>query len=261
MVRCGMGCCPGPHVLPISIAILTLLSLITAYTISFLKGHIKRQFPYISETGASSPESCIFGELWNTIAVLLGIFYYFISKQVSAYFSEVSTRGTRRLLRMNNVALAFGFLDSFGISVVANFQITNLGYTHYVGAALAYLGLCVNAGINTALSYKMHYFTSRTVCRTRLVATFGMTLLSSITCTTGVLFWTLSYSNYKLHNASTLSQWLMVLMMLVYVLTYVHEFKRMTITPLKMNIRLNGHVYDMNLGSDDESRDSEGSLI
>lgn len=43
---------------------------VNRYTIAVLNEHVDPAFPYISDTGSYSPESCIFGQLVNIAAFI-----------------------------------------------------------------------------------------------------------------------------------------------------------------------------------------------
>uniref|UniRef100_A0A0L8FRN2 CWH43-like N-terminal domain-containing protein n=1 Tax=Octopus bimaculoides TaxID=37653 RepID=A0A0L8FRN2_OCTBM len=62
----------GLEMLPISLVVVTFLTFITTYVISVSNGHVTPYLPYISDTGAKSPESCIFGQLL-TVSTIIGL--------------------------------------------------------------------------------------------------------------------------------------------------------------------------------------------
>ena len=49
---------------------------------SFQLGHTEMNLPYISDTGAYPPESCIFAQFLNLGALLIGVDVYIRYKQV-----------------------------------------------------------------------------------------------------------------------------------------------------------------------------------
>ncbi|XP_033222762.1 DNA damage-regulated autophagy modulator protein 2-like [Belonocnema kinseyi] len=68
------------HVLPLSLFILIPVTFMITYTISVQWDHVVPGFPYISETGTLSPESCIFAQLLNIAAVLRELLFIPITR-------------------------------------------------------------------------------------------------------------------------------------------------------------------------------------
>ncbi|XP_045175798.2 DNA damage-regulated autophagy modulator protein 2-like isoform X4 [Mercenaria mercenaria] len=123
------------HWLPVIIAVYLPLSFVITYSIAVGNKHVEPGFPYISDTGTRSPESCVFGQLLNIGAVLAGIIIYTRYRQ-SLYHFENSTR--KYLLHLNTAAFITGLLTIFGVSLVGNFQETNILVVHLLGAFLAF---------------------------------------------------------------------------------------------------------------------------
>lgn len=66
---------------PIFVIIWTYLTFSISYIISVARGDVDPGFPYISDTGARKPESCVFGQMLNITAAVckyLNIRNYFI---------------------------------------------------------------------------------------------------------------------------------------------------------------------------------------
>jgi len=55
--------------LPVFLVIWTYLTFTISYIIAVSRGDVDAGFPYISDTGARRPESCIFGQMLNISAV------------------------------------------------------------------------------------------------------------------------------------------------------------------------------------------------
>jgi hypothetical protein len=62
------------------VAVSTIYFSANRYTIAVLNEHVDPGFPYISDTGSYSPESCIFGQLVNITAF------------IREYFTEIVKR-------------------------------------------------------------------------------------------------------------------------------------------------------------------------
>ncbi|CAG2054225.1 unnamed protein product [Timema podura] len=63
------------HLLPISVFVLIPTTFVITYTCAVLLGHVEPGFPYISDTGALPPESCVFSQLLGIASVLYALLY------------------------------------------------------------------------------------------------------------------------------------------------------------------------------------------
>lgn len=113
--RCGLAC------LPLILMFLSLSTFIITYLISFFR-HDTSWFPTISDTADKSPESNVFGVLFNLCAALsfLVIFIRYLQLRHDVDWNESDRQ---LLLVVNKVAVAFGAISSFGACIVANFQV------------------------------------------------------------------------------------------------------------------------------------------
>uniref|UniRef100_A0A915KWV7 Gustatory receptor n=1 Tax=Romanomermis culicivorax TaxID=13658 RepID=A0A915KWV7_ROMCU len=151
------------------------------YFVAVYNGHVASIFPYISDTGALPPESCIFAQLLN-IGSLIGTIHRCITvylrqrqlEEVQVTFRDARQKWTKRL----NYAMAcIGYLACLGISLVANFQEENVQVVHYIGALMAFLfGLIYGFG-QTILSYVVDRFIV-TICVAHL--RFILTVMSAL---------------------------------------------------------------------------------
>lgn len=100
---------------------------------AILEGHVVPNVPYISDAATYSPESCIFGQLINIGAVLLGLTIYIRFRQIKEILQIQNDLGDH-LSKNNKISMWVGFVSCLGISIVGNFQETNVRIVHYVGA-------------------------------------------------------------------------------------------------------------------------------
>ncbi|XP_017877666.1 DNA damage-regulated autophagy modulator protein 2-like, partial [Ceratina calcarata] len=102
------------------------------YTISVQWEHVVPGFPYISETGTLSPESCIFAQFLNIAALLLACCVYIRHRQVSQWQLE---RGNDLVNKKIVTMSAWcGALACFGLDILANFQEARVVAAHMIGA-------------------------------------------------------------------------------------------------------------------------------
>ena len=115
---------PPLHFYPIATAILYPVTFFFTYFLAVFLGHTEFDWPYISDTSAKPPESCIFGQLVNIGALLTGITVYIRYKQVYEFYHSHQISITSH--RINQLGLILGWAGALGISLVANFQETEV---------------------------------------------------------------------------------------------------------------------------------------
>jgi hypothetical protein len=67
----------------------TMYFTVIRYTIAVLNQHVEPGFPYVSDTGSYSPESCIFGQFLN-IAAFISEYYREFAHQMQVVLHEKS---------------------------------------------------------------------------------------------------------------------------------------------------------------------------
>ncbi|KAB0802217.1 hypothetical protein PPYR_04403 [Photinus pyralis] len=219
------------------------------YLISVYHEHVYPILPYISETGSSPPESCIFGQMVNFGAVLLGVIMYIRYRQVDF----VLTAGSIALKRTwNEMSFWCGNLICFGVTLVGNFQQTNASWMHFGGAFLTFGGTAVLFIIQTRIGFALRRFYIRfprygvgnKMMYFRVFLTIFYNTLFIMMCVCAVIsvdhftgldykLWTNEHGGYSIHLASTLSEWLLVLVLMLYVLTVSKEFKSLEYQEIK----------------------------
>ncbi|XP_064635577.1 DNA damage-regulated autophagy modulator protein 2-like isoform X1 [Lineus longissimus] len=237
-----MPCCVGfwrmgIHLLPLAVAIVMPVSFIATYVIAVLLNHVEAGFPYISDTGTYPPESCIFGQMMNFGALLIILTVHIRYKQIVEYYADAAVMNTS-ILRINKVSEYCGYLAGFGLSVVGNFQETNVIVVHIIGAIMAFgLGM-VYAYLQSVVSYKMHPHVSHiAICHLRMVLSVLITVFFIMTIGSGVASsvisgqamrsrWEPSDPGFTEHVLSTASEWLMSICMMIFFITFVGEFQK-----------------------------------
>ncbi|CAG0883191.1 unnamed protein product [Darwinula stevensoni] len=226
------------HYFPTGVFIIFPATFITTFSIAILLGHVEVDFPYISDTGTTPPESCIFSQLLTVGTVLLGITVYVRYRQILEYHPNHSSSST--IIRLNHASLWLGIIAAFGVSIVSNFQETSVFVVHMIGAFLAFGVGTAYIWLQTVLSYKMH-----PVVNTLFMAHFRTALslittvfffISSICGTLARLQfhgknmrkWYPEDGGFQLHVASTASEWVMASAFNVFILTFVREFQKIS---------------------------------
>eukprot|EP00094_Tigriopus_californicus_P001586 TCALIF_01533-PA protein Name:"Similar to DRAM2 DNA damage-regulated autophagy modulator protein 2 (Homo sapiens)" AED:0.14 eAED:0.14 QI:0/-1/0/1/-1/1/1/0/201 len=127
---------PPLHYFPVATAILFPVTFLATYSLSVFLGHTEMDWPYISDTSAYPPESCIFSQFVNLGAFLVAITVYIRYKQVQEFY--LSHQMGVASHRTNQVGLILGWIGALGISIVANFQETSVFVVHFIGAMMAF---------------------------------------------------------------------------------------------------------------------------
>ncbi|XP_017286929.1 DNA damage-regulated autophagy modulator protein 2 [Kryptolebias marmoratus] len=239
--------------LPAALVIWTVASFVFAYITAVVLRHVDPLVPYISDTGTIAPERCLFGIMLDVSAALGIATVYVRYKQVQALSGEDEVT----LQRLNRVGLVFGWISSFGMCVVANFQKTTFFPMHLVGAALTFGVGALYILVQTHISLHMHpHIHSRTVYLVRL--SIGICTLCSIismfvssvimySVLQGIdvprkLHWNPGEPGYLAHMFSTVSEWCLAFSFISFFLTYIRDFQKIS---LRAEVDLaSSHLYD-----------------
>lgn len=233
------------HWLPIIIAVYLPVSLIITYVISVEYKHVEPDFPYISETGTIPPESCVFAQLLNIGAVLAGGIIYIKYRLGCHHFNDWKRRC---LICLNATAFVLGMLSSLGVSIVANFQLTNIIAVHYIGAFLAFVVGLIYMILQTILSCMSAStgIKGNTPCIRRLrvllcvldtILVLVLIIAAKVAVSIGPgpgkskRHWSSDDPGYAVHLVATISEWLMALMTVIYFATFHWEFKHFRMSP------------------------------
>ncbi|XP_064600458.1 DNA damage-regulated autophagy modulator protein 2-like [Liolophura sinensis] len=234
MALCG----PGLGFLPVTLVFVACSTIVTSYIIAIYRGHVVPFFPYISDTGSKSPESCIFGQFVNISAALALLVMYVRYKLVFSLVGDES----RSIRNLNVISMVLAVFISLGLSMVANFQETNVEPVHITGAGLVFgLGVLYEL-MQTILSYQMNPgFNGLYICRVRLSISLVSLVAMIITFVAAVIsrskwdkephahdkfHWSPGDDGYPAHITSTMGEWVMCISFLIFYLTYVRDFQK-----------------------------------
>ncbi|XP_043515743.1 uncharacterized protein LOC122531689 [Frieseomelitta varia] len=237
------------HYLPIILFISLPSVFILTYVIAVLLGHVEAGFPYISDAATYAPESCIFAQFINMIAMLMSFVVYIRYSQVKECSSTFSLQ--QSLPKWNYWALIFGLTSTFGLSMVANFQETSVIVVHFIGALLCFGGGTAYFWTQAVCSFYLHPLgCSLRLAHLRAALSTFCTVCFVITLITGVLArlaykgtnprkWYKEDGGWELHVASTITEWLCAVAFCVYILTFTEEFRDVRVTHPKVVYTLN----------------------
>lgn len=200
--------------------------------------HVTYFLPYISDTGTIPPESCIFGQALNLASFLLIFAMYIKYRQVEEIYLKHHIDDEYRI---NKITFWIGILACVGISVVANFQETNVFWVHWCGAILAFGGGSVYECLQTLVYIKIS-----PVIGQRKTTMFRI-ILSVISLVSFLVFaiaasvayrdfkgddvtkWTKQDGGYATHQISTNAEWICAGATMIYVLLFQPEFNSISL--------------------------------
>lgn len=170
------------HWLPIALAIFLPVSFIITYSIAVANGHVQAAFPYISDTGTHPPESCVFGQLMNIGAFTALCIVYIRYRHVTILYGDQPSM--KNVIRFNMAAFVLGIVITMGVSIVGNFQETNVIVVHLIGAFMAFGVGFFYILLQTIIAYKTARATILMpgVCRTRDGHSLGVDSRHHICC-------------------------------------------------------------------------------
>lgn len=230
------------HVLPLVLFVLIPFSFIVTYSIAVCLKHVEIEFPYISDTGAYVPESCIFSQLVNIVACLLAVTMYVRYKQIEQHYRDHLSSESTVVLRLNKVSVVTGWIGCFGVSLLANFQETSVIIVHMVGALMAFGSATVYCWLQTIKSfYVCPLMNSRFVARLRASLSFILTSAFLTSVVAGAIAhrnfhgkdatkWNPEDGGFTAHVISTAAEWILVVAFDFFLLTFVKEMKVIAIS-------------------------------
>ncbi|KAI4803398.1 hypothetical protein KUCAC02_006947 [Chaenocephalus aceratus] len=218
--------------LPAFLVIWSSSTFIVAYIIALFRRDVDIIFPYISDTGAYPPESCIFG-LMTFISACAGIATIYARYK----FVEKLSGDTRVVSpRLNYTALVFGLLSCFGMCIVATFQETAVTWVHDIGALMFFVPGTLYIILQSVISYRAFpYGCSMFVCRARLFIAIlaALAFFPTAICAYFVKQTTLHRDkddeDYPYHVASASCEWVCAFSFICFFLTYIDDFKLFTL--------------------------------
>ncbi|XP_031332635.1 DNA damage-regulated autophagy modulator protein 2-like [Photinus pyralis] len=221
-----------------------LFTLIITYSISVGKKHAYKIFPYVSDTGTYSPESCIFSQLINLGTLIMLLNMYLRYRQVEL----VSELHDTDCSKLNRTSMWLASIGCLGMSIVANFQKMNMRGIHFFGAVLVLGGGVLYTIYQARISYAFRNLETkpnscgiaRNTVIARIVISATCVILFFILIGFGyasekdfegdLIWWTPDDSGYVPHVIATISEWIIILLISLFILSYTKEFKEIKFT-------------------------------
>ncbi|XP_061617662.1 DNA damage-regulated autophagy modulator protein 1 isoform X2 [Phyllopteryx taeniolatus] len=219
----------GSCALPVFLVAWSSSTFIVPYVIALFRRDVDVLFPYISDTGANPPESCIFG-LMTFVSACAGM------ATVYSRFKFVEKLSEAASARLNKTSLVLGMLACLGMCVVATFQETTVTAVHDIGALLFFVSGILYVLLQSVISYQAFpRSSSAAVCRARLAVAVVATLalFPTVICAFFVkqtdLHRDAGSKDYPFHMASAVCEWIVAFSFICFFLTYIDDFKLFTL--------------------------------
>jgi len=229
---------------PLIGSVCAMFAFFTSYIVAVVRGDVYPWWPYISDTGTTIPESCIFGQLL-TMSAIFGFCGMIIRyKWVQLYNPDKNLK----LTKLNCISFGIGAVSCFGMTMVANFEETSLRAVHMPSAVVTFsLGLVYNF-IHTEITRVMSPRSS-SFCVWVLRLCISMTGLVAFILLYGFgvsaeikgkrwygndslkkLDWDPQDPGWGLHLVASVSEWIIGLSVVVFFLTFISEFSRVKLS-------------------------------
>ncbi|KAK6288415.1 DNA damage-regulated autophagy modulator protein 1 [Coregonus clupeaformis] len=218
--------------LPTFLVIWSSSTFIVSYLVALFEHDVDVIFPYISDTGANPPESCIFG-LMTVITAFAGMATMYARYK---FVEKLNEKAGGVPPALNQAAFWIGMLSCLGMCFVATFQETTVTSVHDAGALLFFFSGVLYTILQSIISYKAYpYGCSLALCHTRTgIATIAFLAVSpTVICAVFVTQTTLHRKtedeDYVFHLVSAVSEWIVAFSFIFFFFTYIHDFKKFTL--------------------------------
>lgn len=220
-------------------------------SLAILQNHV--YIPFISDTGTTPPESCLFGQVLNIGALLFTVTTYVRYRQVR-FIQAMAEVNLSKF--WNNLGLVFGILSSIGLTIVGNFQETSILFIHLIGAGMTFGFGSAYMSVQTAISYfvrnfynkypeininkKMIYFKiAVSVCCCLLIIVAGISILMALVEFKGesIPCWSESDGGFTLKLVATVTEWCLTICFLCYLFTSANEYKLIEYEEIRFKMR------------------------
>ncbi|CAI2725049.1 unnamed protein product [Schistosoma spindalis] len=222
-----------------------ILAIVGTFSISYListsEHHASVIFPYISDTGALPPESCVFGQLLNICSFLsfVCIYCWYLHERNVIYALE----GPNSHIVFARLTCIVGCLSALGMSIVANFQEASLIVVHLIGAMMTFgLGIIFSALVTYStrrhLEYNFRIYVFRlilTICG--FLANLGVFIFGHLSGGIHGPFprkWDPSEAGFKYHAMSSFCEWLMSFTFLLFFASMIFELRNYELESVKI---------------------------
>lgn len=137
---------------------------------------------------------------------------------------------------LNKKSLWVGLASCYGISIVANFQETNVRPMHYVGAFTCFGMGTLYFWMQSIISYRLEPFITVKKALYRMILSVFCLIFFVLVAVCGIIshikfegtdprHWYPSDGGWRYHVVSSVSEWIVATIFCFYILTFTDEFK------------------------------------
>lgn len=229
--------------LPIVTNVWIWLSFATTYGLAVAQNHTFPDFPYISYTGIEEPESGIFTFCVAVAAIMLAAnaemrFLFLREKMI-----RKQANYTKHWVNANFAGLVMALLSSLGLLLVACFQVDTMKPPHYTGAFLCFTVAVGYLWLQAVLTKKLKRPKWEFICQ----------IINSFASTVIFILFSVSKTYYKMMRKkhpdwtkwdrlrgvfllSTVTEWLLALSIMFFVMTFVNCFKELRVITIEVQL-------------------------
>jgi hypothetical protein len=234
----------GAGHLPVVFGITFTFMLGVTYCFSVFRGDVDPVFPYISASGNSRPESCLFSMLLNLCAFLSLLIVHLRYSLIA----ELNRSYDLTLKFFNKLSFYMGALGACGMFVVANFQETAVIWIHLTGAIICFGGGVLYMLGHAWISHRMvPLYASRQVAHIRTTLAVIGFISFCVALSFGIYAAHLYHikfpdkptprpwsrhevqPGYSFHVASAVAEWTLALINMLFFLSYSRDFEKIRV--------------------------------
>ncbi|XP_072233396.1 DNA damage-regulated autophagy modulator protein 1 [Leuresthes tenuis] len=214
--------------LPVFLVIWSSFTFVVTYIIALFRHDVDVIFPYISDTGANPPESCIFGLMTFVSACAGTATIYARYKFVEKLNEEPRMVKTS----LNKATLCLGMMSCLGMCIVATFQETAVTTVHDLGALVFFVSGVLYIILQSVMSFQAYpRGSSVNLCRARMgiaviaAVAFFPTVICAFFVKQTTLHRNTDDEDYPFHITSAVCEWVVAFSFICFFLTYIDDFK------------------------------------
>ncbi|GAV03215.1 hypothetical protein RvY_13674 [Ramazzottius varieornatus] len=225
---------------PMALAVVYIVTLPVLYFWAVGQGHVSAIWPYISDLGAWRPESSLFSEMLHFVALLMAVIFLLRYLLLRDY---AYVRNFRYIKQIAFINMTLGVMEAFGTSLVASYPTVETTSLHTVGASIVFLFGVIYLLIDSYISVKTAVLRNHSLKIMYGRVALGLLMLVFLITAIGGgvksgqqrmdqlnnpmlrLIWRAEDGGYTAHVVSTVSEWLMGALQLVYFITFIYEFQ------------------------------------
>ncbi|XP_071831117.1 DNA damage-regulated autophagy modulator protein 1-like [Apostichopus japonicus] len=248
--------------LPIITTVVLCIALFATYGIGVAFGHVHYLFPYISDAGAEYPENSLFSFLFDVAALLILLNVYAQYLMHGTYFKHITHQNgggggaltVKSLPIVNKLSLIVAVIASCGMAIVANFPVDEKILVHLLGAFLLFTSSLIYCFLQSWVSYRLSpeiVPPCLSLFRLLLSVFSAAAYVILIICGT-VLRWDATKENPMLRyrRISAGCEWFLAFAVIIFFLTYIHEFRNVNVTPRLLFWNTDSQTWDPEVTND-----------